>query len=419
MTSLLPILALVLIGGRFMARLATRLRLPGLFGELVLGLAVGPLIARWLGNTSTFGVLGDLGVLLLMLLAGLETDLDSFRRVGVPAFLIACSGALLPFAAGAVLAARLGVPTDTALFVGVALSATSVSVTAATLRELGKLQTRAGSAILLAAVIDDVVGLLLLALVTGPHGGQSPLIALARVAALTVLTVVAALLIKPLVRLVESHVEGYLALGVGVGFLFAWGAQTLGGVAPITGAYIAGLLLARSMPHQPLARGVETMASGFFATIFFVSLGLYVRLDSVSFPLLGIFLAVAILTKLLGCGFGAKISRLSWAESLTVGVGMIPRGEVALIVASLGFQQGILPTGLFSMLVLMTAGTTVITPVLLNGVYALVAPRHEAARGTSREHIETGLFEPGAALVGAVPRSEPSQADLVPEGEVS
>jgi Kef-type K+ transport system membrane component KefB len=416
MTTLLPVLALVLISGRFMARLATRLRLPGLFGELVLGLAIGPLIVRWLGDASTFGVLGNLGVLLLMFLAGLETDLDAFRKVGVPAFLIACVGAAVPFATGAVLARWIGLPLSTALFVGVALSATSVSITAATLRDRGKLQSRAGSAILLAAVIDDVVGLLLLTFVTGNDGGQSTVISLVRVGAVFALTVVSAVLIKPLLRLLESHVEGFLALGVGVAFLFAWGMQTLGGIAPITGAYIAGLLLAHSLPHQPLAHGVETMASGFFATIFFVSLGLNVRFESVSLPLMGIFVALAVLTKVVGCGLAAKISRLTWAESLVVGVGMIPRGEVALVVASLGLQLGILPTGIFSVLVLVTAATTVITPVLLNGVYALVDPRDAVTQGEQHPQTQVDSFGPADRLTASVIGSETSGPALVPEG---
>lgn len=412
MATLLPILALVLIGGRFAARIATRLHLPGLFGELVLGLVLGPFIVHWMGDTSsTFAMLGDLGVLLMMLLVGLETDLRSFRRVGIPAFLIACVGALTPFGAGAFVATQFGFSSETALIVGVALSATSVSITAATLREMGKLQTRAGSTILLAAVIDDVVGLLLLAFVTGQHGGQSPEIAIVRVVGVGVATIVCALLIKPVLNRLESHVEGFLALAVGLGFLFAWGTETLGGLAPITGAYIAGLLLAHGAPHKPIVQGVEALATGFFATIFFVSLGLHVELGAVSWSLLGILLALAIGTKVLGCGIAAKVSMLGWGESLTIGVGMIPRGEVALIVASIGLQQGILTGDVFSALVLMAAGTTVITPLLLRAVYALTEPRAKAAREARLEQVETALHGIETALSAPMQRHELSEAE--------
>ncbi|MGZ3584055.1 MAG: cation:proton antiporter, partial [Ktedonobacterales bacterium] len=368
---------------------------PALFGELVLGLALGPFVLHWLDGSPTFGVLGDLGVLLLMLLVGLETDLSTLRSVGFTSFVVATCGALLPFGTGTYLALQFGQPLDTALFIGVALSATSVSITAATLRELGRLQTRAGSTILMAAVIDDVLGLILLAFVTGQHGGQSPAIALLRLALVVGLTVVSAMLIKPLLKVLEGHIEGFLALAVGFAFFFAWSAETLGGLAPITGAYIAGLLLAHALPHQPLARGIETMASGFFATIFFVSLGLHVRVDSVSWSLLAIFFGLAIVTKLIGCGVGAFIGRLGLGDALAVGIGMIPRGEVALIVASLGLQQRILSTSIFSMLVLMAAGTTLITPILLKGVFSL-AGRGEQRKSQQFEQreLETPPTEP-------------------------
>jgi Kef-type K+ transport system membrane component KefB len=412
MATLLPILALVLIGGRFAARLATRFGLPGLFGELVLGLVLGPFIVRWMGDTtSTFSMLGDLGVLLMMLLVGLETDLGSFRWVGIPAFLIACVGALTPFGAGAFVASRLGFSTETALVVGVAFSATSVSITAATLREMDKLQSRSGSTILLAAVIDDVVGLLLLAFVTAQHGGQPPEVALVRVGAVAVVTVVCALLLKPILHRIESHVEGFLALAVGLGFLFAWGTEVFGGLAPITGAYIAGLLLAHAVPHKPIVQGVEALATGFFATIFFVSLGLHVNLGSVSLPMVGLFLTLAIVTKVVGCGVAAKVNLLGWGESLAIGVGMIPRGEVALIVASLGLQQGLLNGGVFSALVLMAAGTTVITPVLLRAVFAVAEPRAKATREARLEQVESALHGIESALAAPMQLGELGEAE--------
>jgi len=396
MSVLLPALALVLIGGQLVARLATRLGLPAVFGELVLGLALGPLLVRWLDGAAIIGMLGNLGVLLLMLLVGLETDVPALRGIGVPAFLAACCGAILPFLCGGALGLWLRQPLVTALFVGVALSATSVSITAATLRELGRLDSRSGRTIMMAAVIDDVLGLLLLAFVTGQSGGQSPALAVARVLLVGVLALASGWLCKPALRLLERHSEGFLAVAVGIGFLCAWGAQALGGLAPITGAYAGGLLLARAVPRQSLAWGVETLASGFFATIFFVSLGLQVRVDLVSPALLGVFLALAIATKVVGCGVGARLGGLPWREVLAVGVGMVPRGEVALIVASQGLQAGVLSTGVFSLLVLVTAGTTVLTPVLLNGVYALAARRAPAGRSLTDRIGETEL--PGGGM---------------------
>ncbi|HKD75323.1 MAG TPA: cation:proton antiporter, partial [Ktedonobacterales bacterium] len=269
------------------------------------------------------------------------------------------------------------------LVIGVALSATSVSITAATLRELSQLQSRAGRIILMAAVIDDVIGLMLLAFVTSQTSGVTPLEALMRVAAIIVLTLVSGWLLKPVLRFLERHIESFLAVAVGVGFLYAWGAQVIGGLAPITGAYVAGLVLARAHPHERVVQGVETLATGFFATIFFVSLGLNINITAINPRWLAIFLGLAILTKVIGCGFGAKVSRIGWGESLAIGIGMIPRGEVALIVASIGFASHILSQSLFSMLVVMTVGTTVVTPLLLKGIFVVLGRKTVAPQEIS------------------------------------
>ena len=371
MSALLLALALVLVGGRIAARTASRVGLPPLFGELVLGLVLGPFLAQWLQGGNTIELLGTLGMILLMLLAGLETDLSVFRGVALPGILVAAFGALLPAATGSLLMFWLGGSLPVSLFVGVALSATSVAITAATLRETGRLQSTAGRTIMIAAVVDDVLGLLLLAFVTGSAGGEPPQVAVLRVAVTGGMVILAAFLLGPLLRLLERHVETFLPVALGVGFLFAWGAQAIGGLAPITGAYVAGLLLARAMPHQPVAHHVETLASGFFATMFFMSLGLRVRLFAIAPALLAVFLLLAVVTKVAGCGLGARLGGLGWDDVLTVGVGMIPRGEVALIVASIGYDRGILSTSMFSLLVLVAIGTTVVTPPLLNGISAL------------------------------------------------
>jgi Kef-type K+ transport system membrane component KefB len=369
-SELLPILALVLVGGRVAAGVSTRLGLPGVFGELVLGLALGPFIVRRLNGGGAVETFGEIGVLVLMLLVGLETDVAVVRSVGKAAFLVAFSGAMLPTFAGAAVAGWLGESTRVSLFIGVALSATSVSITAATLRELGKLNSTAGRTILVAAVIDDVIGLLLISLVAR-EGGDSPAVAGLRVLAFVVLVAAGGYLLRPFLAVLERHVEEFLAVAVGLGLFYAWLAERVGGLAGITGAYLAGLFLARAMPHQPLARGVEALTSGFFATLFFVSLGLHVRLGAVSPTWVVALVVVAVLTKSVGCGLGARVAGLDRLDALAVGVGMIPRGEVALIVASLGFDRGVLTTDLFSMLVVVVIVTTVATPVLLKLVYGL------------------------------------------------
>jgi Kef-type K+ transport system membrane component KefB len=371
MSDLLPILAIALVGGRLAATGATRIGLPGVFGELMLGLAFGPIIVHSMGGGEAVETLGEIGVLVLMLLVGLETDLSVLKSVGKPAFLTALLGAIAPIVVGTAVMRWVGEPNDVALFIGVALAATSVSITAVTLRELGKLDSTAGRTILFAAVVDDILVLLFVSMV-GESNGDSVGVATLKVGFYLLLVgLIGGFALKPLLSRLEGHVESFLAVAVGLGLLSAWAAERLGGLAGITGAYIAGLMLARALPEQPLANGVEALATGFFATIFFVSLGLHVEIGSVSPGLLILLSVIAVATKIFGGSIGARVAGLNRANSLIVGTGMVPRGEVALIVSSIGFGRGILSSSLFSLLVLVVVVTTVVTPLLLKVVYAV------------------------------------------------
>ena len=371
MGNLLPVLAIILFGARAASIAAQKIGLPGVLGELMLGLTLGPLVINRLHAGSEISTLGNLGVLMLMLLVGLETDLESVKSVGRTAFLVAFLGALLPVVFGFFAARALGETDRVSFFIGVALSATSVSITAATLRELGKLNSLAGQTILVAAVLDDILVLLLVSLVGGNTGG-SPLSAGFKVIAFLAIAVGGGMIaLRPVLKKLESHMTEFLAVAIGLALLYAWAAERFAGLAGITGAYIAGILLARAMPHQPFAKDVEVMATGFFATLFFVSIGLTVHLGDVRpFAIVGL-TVLAILTKLVGCGLGAFTTGLPRKDALVVGVGMAPRGEVALIVASIGLDKGILHSAVFSDLVLVVILTTVLTPLMLKIVYGL------------------------------------------------
>ena len=371
MGNLLPVLAIILFGARAASIAAQKIGLPGVLGELMLGLTLGPLVINRLHAGSEVSTLGNLGVLMLMLLVGLETDLESVKSVGRTAFLVAFLGALLPVVFGFFAARALGETDRVSFFIGVALSATSVSITAATLRELGKLNSLAGQTILVAAVLDDILVLLLVSLVGGNTGG-SPLSAGFKVIAFLAIAVGGGMIaLRPVLKKLESHMTEFLAVAIGLALLYAWAAERFAGLAGITGAYIAGILLARAMPHQPFAKDVEVMATGFFATLFFVSIGLTVHLGDVRpFAIVGL-TVLAILTKLVGCGLGAFTTGLPRKDALVVGVGMAPRGEVALIVASIGLDKGILHSAVFSDLVLVVILTTVLTPLMLKIVYGL------------------------------------------------
>ncbi len=371
MSDLLPVLAIILFGARAAAIVAQKFGLPGVFGELLLGVTLGPILINRLHSGDAISTFGTLGVLMLMLLVGLETDLVSVRSVGRSAFVVAFLGATLPVVFGYGMARMFGETPRVSLFIGVALSATSVSITAATLRELGKLNSIAGQTILVAAVLDDILVLLLVAFVGGDTGG-SPVTAGLKMTAFLIVAVGGGWIgLRPLLAKLEDHMTEFLAVAIGLALIYAWAAERFAGLAGITGAYIAGLLLARAMPHKPIARDVEVMATGFFSTLFFVSIGLTVHLRDVR-PAMVIGLTVlAIATKLVGCGVGALSTGLSKKDSLVVGVGMAPRGEVALIVASIGLQKGVLHTTIFSDLVLVVILTTVLTPLMLKIVYGL------------------------------------------------
>lgn len=367
MSDLLPLLAVILVGGRVAAAVASRFGMPGVFGELLLGLALGPIIVQQMHAGEPIKMLGEIGVLVLMLLVGLETDPTVVRNVGKPAVLVAVGGVLGTTTLITFAALWIGEPMHIALFTAVALSATSVSISAATLRELGKLDTPAGRTILVAAIIDDVIGLFLVSMISR-GGSDSPAVAGLRMIAFLAIVAGGALALRPLLTTLEKHIEEFLAVAVGLGLLYAWAAESIGGLAGITGAYAAGLVLARAMPHQQFARGVETLATGFFATLFFVSLGLNVHMSDVSLPLVLLFLSLAVVGKLAGAGIGARLAGLSRSDTIIVGTGMVPQGEVSLIVASLGLSQGFISPGLFSTLVIVVVTTSLVTPLLLKMV---------------------------------------------------
>jgi Kef-type K+ transport system membrane component KefB len=365
--NLIPLLALILIGGRLAGAVAQRGGLPPIFGELVLGLVLAPLIIGHSDAASTdlIGVLGQIGVLILMLLVGLETDFDVLKKIGRDALLVATGGAFGAVALIAGVALLIGLPAHVALFVGVALSATSVSISAGALRQLGRLDTPAGRTIVVAAIIDDIIGVLLIAAVYRSDG-ESVGVAGARILLFLGLVIVAALLMPRIAPFLERQVDSFLALAIGIGLLYAWGADNLAGLAGVTGAYAAGVTLAWAMPHRPFLRGIETLVTDFFATIFFVSLGLHVQVNAVSPALALLFATLVVVAKFGGAGGGARLAGLSRADARTVGFGMAPLGEVALIVASLGVQSGVLAPWLFSTLVVAVLTTALVTPLLLH-----------------------------------------------------
>lgn len=368
---LLP-LALILIGARLAGRFSQRLGMPAVLGELIAGLILGPSLLGWVHMNETLAAVANIGVLLLMFIAGLETDIGQMQAVGKASGYAAVAGVILPFLAGFGLGVAFGLGAAASLFLGAALTATSVSVSVQTLRELGRLQSKEGLIILGAAVIDDVLGILLLSVVLGMAGQTStPLLAVGRIAIFFPLALlVGKVIIGPVVRWIRHHHarEAGFALILALVLVYAWAAEALGGLAAITGAYLAGVLVAR-LPEarEWVVDGAAVMGYGFFVPVFFVTVGLVTDVRDVMLaPWLTLAVVVAaVATKGVGAALGARLGGCTRRESTAVGAGMIARGEVALVMATLGLGSGLLDQTVFTVVVLMAVITTLLTPLLL------------------------------------------------------
>lgn len=372
--------------------LAVRLRQPAVLGELLVGVLLGPSVLNllhWplLTNaaephllTETIYALAELGVICLMFLAGLEVDVRELRRTGRVATLAGVIGVIVPLVFGILAVLPFGYHGQSAFFVGMILTATSVSISAQTLLELGLLRSREGIALLGAAVVDDVLVILLLsvfvAFTVGGAGGGAIVLVFVRMLLYLVLASVAAFLLLPrLADWIDAQPisEGLAALALVVILGYAWSAEVLGGLAAITGAFIAGLGFGRSRLRAAIGRSMHTITYAFLVPVFFVSIGLKTNMrllvgDGLWLAL--VLVAVAAVAKVLGGGAGARLGGFTTRESLRVGVGMISRGEVGLIVANVGVTAGLIHTELFSVVTVIVLVTTLITPPLLRLSFA-------------------------------------------------
>ncbi|MCH8094280.1 MAG: cation:proton antiporter [Chloroflexi bacterium] len=380
--------ALIVAAAKTAGYLSTRLGQPAVLGEILAGLALGPTVLdmlQWplfsdpqLGETLSH--LAHLGVLLLMFIAGLDVDLRSMTKAGRPVMLAGVLGVLAPVGLGYAAALSFGFDQQQSLAIGLVLAATSVSISAQTMMELGVLRTRVGVALLGAAVVDDVLVILFLslfiALIGGGGGGVSALlwVTVKMVGFLGLAAWLGARLIPRLGSWVEQLPisEGVLALAMVVTLLYAWASEAIGGMAAITGAFLAGLLFARTSLRQHLEGGMHSLAFSWLVPIFFVSIGLQVNARALGLgglPFALVIVLVAVVSKVIGSGIGARLGGFPKGEALRLGVGMVSRGEVGLIVASVALDAGLIGDGIFASVVLMVVATTLLTPIMLRALY--------------------------------------------------
>lgn len=380
-------LGIIISGAKLGGWAAIRLRQPAVLGELLVGLILGPSVLNLLGWPAfgdthdsevlahTVYELAEVGVVLLMFMAGLEIDIAEMLKTGRVALTAGVMGVIVPLLLGAGTALLFRYPSQAAIFVGIILTATSVSISTQTLLELGRLRTPEGLALLGAAIVDDVLVILILSIflalnVSSEAQSSVFMIVLQMVLFLTGSIVLGFWLLPKAAEWVQDQPisEGLAALAIVAALLFSWAAEELGGLATITGAFIAGLGFGRSHLRDELAGKMHTIAYSFFVPIFFVSIGLKTNIRLLTgdlLPLTLVLIVIAIISKIIGSGLGARAAGFDSRRSLRVGLGMVSRGEVGLIVASVGVSAAIIQTELFSVVTVIVLVTTLVTPLLL------------------------------------------------------
>ncbi len=377
-------LAIIIVIAKAFGILARKLHAPQVVGEIIAGLIIGPSVLGLVQQTDFLVQMAEIGVVLLMFSAGLETDLKELLKTGPIAFLIACCGVFVPLVGGTLLYMGFyGVaPWGSeafykAVFIGVIMTATSVSITVESLREMGKLKGKVGTTILSAAIIDDVIGIIVLTFVIGFKNPESNP---GKVVLSTVLFFVFAFTVGLILyRLFELYDEKYPhtrripILGLALCFLFAYAAEKFFGIADITVAYVAGIVLCSVRDSKYIERKMEVNSYMLFGPVFFASIGLKTNIENVDSGILLFslgFVIVALISKIIGCGLMAKICRFSNKDSLKIGVGMMTRGEVALIVAQKGLSVGLLTSVYFTAVILLIIVSSISTPIILKILYA-------------------------------------------------
>lgn len=380
-------IALILMSTKLLGLLTKQIKLPQVVGALLAGLLLGPACLNILHETDFIIQLAELGVIVLMFTAGLETDINELKKSGKASLIIAILGMIIPLAGGFILASifnKGGISDASALpflqniFIGIILTATSVSITVETLKELGKLSTRAGNAILGAAIIDDILGVIALTVVTSATDPNvSIAVVLIKIVLFFIVGGLAGFLFSKFMetsmRRSKMDLRRFVILSFVFCLILSYCAEHFFGVADITGAFMAGLFLSNAPRKHYIMNRFETTAYMLLSPIFFASIGIKVVIPEMTPALITFSIAlviIAILTKVLGCALGAKMCKYSTTEAIQIGTGMVSRGEVALIVASKGASLGLMGSVFFGPIVIMVVITTVITPILLKIVFS-------------------------------------------------
>ena len=382
-------LAIIILTAKFFGLAARKCKAPQVVGEIIAGLLIGPCVLNLVHISDTISVFAEIGVVLLMFSTGLGTNLKELIKAGPIATLIACVGVAVPLAGGTLLysifygfAAVGSTEFYKALFIGTIMTATSVSITVAALQEMGHLKSFLGTTIVSAAVIDDVIGIVVLTCVLGAGSGTGT--GLGKVLFNTVLFFATAIGVGLITHFAmkwldkrNPHTQRITIVSMAFCFAMAYIAEEYFGIADITGAYIAGIVLCSMDDASYVERRVDISNYVLFAPVFFASIGLKTDISGLTPQILLFsvcFVIVALITKVIGCGLAAKVCRFNWADSLKVGVGMMTRGEVALIVAQKGLDIGVVDPVYFTAVILLIVVSSVATPLVLKVLFTKAPP---------------------------------------------
>ena len=377
-------LAIIVVFAKVFGIIARKLKAPQVVGEIIAGLLIGPSVLGLVQQTDFLMQMAEIGVVLLMFSAGLETNIKDLLKTGPIALLIACAGVFVPLVGGALLymgfygASPWGSEEFfKAVFIGVIMTATSVSITVESLKELGKLKGKVGTTILSAAIIDDVIGIIVLTFVIGfKNPDSNP----GKVVISTILFFILALVVGYILFKVFKYLDNRYPhtrripiLSLALCFAMAYVAEVYFGIADITGAYVAGIILCSIRDSEYIAEKMDINSYMLFGPVFFASIGLKTSIDNVGLEILLFsigFVLVALVCKIIGCGLVAKLCRFSGADSLKIGVGMMTRGEVALIVSQKGLAVGLLSPVYFTAVILLIIVSSISTPIIMKILYA-------------------------------------------------
>lgn len=376
-------LAIIILFAKTFGIIARKCKAPQVVGQIIAGLLIGPCFLGWVQQTDFITQMAEVGVILLMFTAGLDTDLKELIKTGPVAFLIACAGVFIPLVFGTILyMAFYGFAPwgdenfYKAVFIGTIMTATSVSITVASLQELGKIKTKVGTTIVSAAIIDDVIGIIVLTFVIGfKNPDSNPAMVIVKTIAFFFVAIVGGFLVYKTFYFLDErypHTRRIPIVSLAFCFALSYIAEKYFGIADITGAYVAGIVLCSLSDTEYIERKMDVSSYMIFGPVFFASIGLKTSFDGMNAKLFAFcvaFVLVALLAKILGCGLMSKLCRYNFSDSLKIGIGMMTRGEVALIVAQKGLSVGLLTSDYFTAVILLILISSISTPIVLKYIY--------------------------------------------------